>query len=70
MPMTVESKDRLLSELSRLEAESNQRLDDDSLKVIAELRSRGVLSDADWTRIREFLKGRAGPPFGRQTDRT
>jgi hypothetical protein len=37
--------ERLLSELSLIEFETGQLLDDDSLRLIAEARSRNLLSD-------------------------
>jgi hypothetical protein len=48
--------ERWLSELSDIEFESQRLLDDDSLRLIAELRSRKLLTDEEWTRIKQFLR--------------
>ena len=48
--------ERLVSELSVIEFENRRLLDDDSLRLIAEIRSRNLLTDDDWARIKEFLR--------------
>ena len=48
--------ERLVSELSIIEFENGRLLDDDSLRLIAEMRSRNLLTDADWIQIRQFLR--------------
>jgi hypothetical protein len=56
--MTVKEKrsERWLSELSNIEFENQRLLDDDSLRLVAELRSRKLLTDEEWARIRELLR--------------
>jgi hypothetical protein len=56
--MTTEKErvDRLVSELSMVEFESGRLLDDDSLRLIAEVRCRNLLTDDEWTQIKQFLK--------------
>jgi hypothetical protein len=51
-----ERLDRLLSELSIIEFENGRLLDDDSLRLIAEVRRRNLLTDDEWTQIKQFLR--------------
>src|SRR5262249_21347155 len=46
----------LVSELSAIEFENGRLLDDDSLRLIAEMRSRKLLTDDDWIQIKQFLR--------------
>jgi hypothetical protein len=56
--MTVEDKrlERWLSELSDIEFENQKLLDDDSLRLVAELRARRLLTDAEWSQIKQLLR--------------
>jgi hypothetical protein len=58
--LTILARERqaeaLLSELSFVELEHRRLLDDDSLRLMASLRSQEVLSDGDWAQITEFLR--------------
>jgi hypothetical protein len=45
-----------LAELSDIEFESQRMLDDESLKLIAELRSRKLLTNEEWNQIKLFLR--------------
>jgi hypothetical protein len=47
---------QLEEELSMIEFESGRLLDDDSLKFLATLRARNVLTEEDWAQIKGFLK--------------
>ena len=55
MTINEQRVERLLSELSDIEFDSQRLLDDDSLRLIAELRSRKLLTEEEWTRIKQFL---------------
>lgn len=46
----------LVLELSMIEFESQRLLDDDSVRLIAEVRSRNVLTDDEWIQIKQFLR--------------
>jgi hypothetical protein len=46
----------LVSELSTIELENRQLLDDDSLRLVAEVRSRNLLTDSEWIRMKQFLR--------------
>ena len=46
----------LLSELSIIEFENRRLLDDDSLRLLAEVRSRNLLNDDEWIQIKQFLR--------------
>lgn len=48
--------ERLASELSMIEFENRRLLDDDSLRLIAEVRSRNLLTDEEWSQIKQFLR--------------
>src|SRR5262249_4993282 len=48
--------ERLASELSMIEFENRRLLDDDSLRLIAEVRSRNLLTDDEWSQIKQFLR--------------
>ena len=48
--------ERLASELSMIEFENKRLLDDDSLRLIAEVRSRNLLTDDEWSQIKQFLR--------------
>jgi hypothetical protein len=56
--MSVQGKriEQWLSELSDIEFENRRLLDDDSLRLVAELRGRKLLSDEEWVQIKELLK--------------
>jgi hypothetical protein len=56
MTIKEERVDRLVSELSMIEFESGRLLDDDSLRLIAEVRCRNLLTDEEWTQIKQFLR--------------
>jgi hypothetical protein len=58
LEMTTEKErvDRLVSELSMVEFENGRLLDDDSLRLIAEVRCRNLLTDDEWKQVKEFLK--------------
>jgi hypothetical protein len=45
----------LVSELSMIELQNGRLLDDDSLRVVAEVRSRNLLTDDEWIQIKQFL---------------
>jgi hypothetical protein len=46
----------LVSELSIIEFENRRLLDDDSLRLVAEVRSRNLLTDDEWIKIKQSLK--------------
>jgi hypothetical protein len=48
--------ERLISELSFIEFENSRLLDDGSLRLIAQVRSRDLLTDDEWVKIKTFLK--------------
>jgi hypothetical protein len=50
-----ERTEGLLSELSDIEFESQRMLDDESLRLIAELRCRELLTNEEWNKIKLFL---------------
>src|SRR5438093_1163594 len=59
--MTKERRvERLVSELSIIEFENRRLLDDDSLRLIAEVRSRNLLTNDDWIQIKQFLREALG----------
>jgi hypothetical protein len=48
--------ERVVSELSMIEFEHRRLLDDDSLRLLAELRCQNILTDDDWIQIKQFLR--------------
>ena len=48
--------EHFLSQLSDIEFESQRLLDDESLRLIAEVRSRNLLTEDEWVQIKQFLK--------------
>jgi hypothetical protein len=56
MTLKKERVEHLVSELSNVEFENKRLLDDNSLKLIAEVRSRNLLTDDEWIQIKQFLK--------------
>jgi hypothetical protein len=46
----------LVSELSAIEFENRQLLDDESIRLIAEVRSQNLLNDDEWIQIQKYLK--------------
>lgn len=46
----------LMAELADLQENSEARLDDGSIGLLARLRTAGVRSDGDWERITSFLR--------------
>ena len=56
--MAIEDKrlEPLLSELSFVEFENRHLLDDDSIRLVAEVRRQNLLSNDEWLRIKQFLK--------------
>jgi hypothetical protein len=55
-------------ELSMIEFENQQLLDDDSVRLIAEARRHNIITDSEWDRIKDFLKEALG--FLRLPNRT
>ena len=45
----------LISELSIIEFENGQLLDDESLRLVAEVRSRNLITADEWTQIKQLL---------------
>jgi hypothetical protein len=45
-----------LSELGYIELQNQRLLDDDSLKLLAEVRSQNLLTEREWIQIKQFLK--------------
>jgi hypothetical protein len=56
--MAVREKrvEALVSELSTIEFENRRLLDDESIRLIAEVRSQNLLNDDEWIQIQMFLK--------------
>ena len=56
--MAVREKrvEALVFELSTIEFENRRLLDDKSIRLIAEVRSKNLLNDAEWIRMQKFLK--------------
>jgi hypothetical protein len=56
--VSIEDKrlEPLLSDLSFVEFENGHLLDDDSIRLIAELRGQNLLSNDEWLQIKQFLK--------------
>ena len=48
--------EQLEEELSMVEFESGRLLDDQSLKLMATLRARNVLTEEEWAQIKAFLR--------------
>jgi hypothetical protein len=48
--------EQLAEELSLIEFESGRLLDDDSLGFMAQLRARSILTQEEWSRIKQFLR--------------
>ncbi|MDH2404211.1 hypothetical protein QCM77_30295 [Bradyrhizobium sp. SSUT18] len=48
--------EQLAEELSLIELESGRLLDDDSLGFMAQLRARSILTQEEWSRIKQFLR--------------
>jgi hypothetical protein len=46
----------LVSELSFIEFENKRLLDDNSIRLVAEVRSQKLLTDDEWSRIKYFLQ--------------
>lgn len=46
----------LVSELSLIEFENSRLLDDNSIRLIAEVRSQNLLTDDEWSQIKHLLK--------------
>jgi hypothetical protein len=46
----------LVSELSGIEFENRRLLDGDSIRFVAEVRSRNLLTDDEWNQVKQFLK--------------
>jgi hypothetical protein len=46
----------LVSELSVIEFENRRILDDDSIRFVAEVRGRNLLTDDEWNQVKQFLK--------------
>lgn len=55
MTENIKTVEDLLSELSMIEMESQRLLDDESCRVVAEADNRGLLTDDEWTRIKQLL---------------
>jgi hypothetical protein len=56
MPIKEGRVEPLVEELSIIEFENRRLLDDNSLRLIAEVRGRNLLTDEEWIQIKQFLK--------------
>ena len=56
MTTKEQSIERWLSQLSHIEFENQRSLADNSLRLIAEVRSRNLLTDDEWNQVKTFLK--------------
>ena len=50
-----ERVESLVSELSTLEFENGRLLDDESIRLVAGVRGRNLITDEEWTQIKQFL---------------